>query len=118
MTTKYTGRANGLKWFGLVLIGLMFLSLSGAGALPVLAAGNSPINYPASSVFFIQNTSGTPITCTYTLYNYLGTAVYTSPTLTIAGNSVLPQSMSDINSLTSGSYSADLSCSQNVAVMS
>ncbi len=84
----------------------------------VVAADTPAPGGPFSSAFRVQNLDVTEASCTYALYDSSGATAYTSSSTTISPGDSMFVYVPDIGGLASGSYSAVVSCTKQVAAVS
>ncbi|MFV2043819.1 MAG: hypothetical protein ACC700_11370 [Anaerolineales bacterium] len=83
----------------------------------VVSADTPAPGGPFSTAFRVQNLSGTSANCVYTLYDNTGSSAYTSSSTAIAPGDGMFVFVPNISGLASGSYSAVVSCDQQVAAV-
>ena len=99
---------------GLSLVITLILSLV---LVQAVAADTPAPGGPFSTAFRVQNLAGISANCVYSIYNSAGTAAYTSATTSIAPGDSMFVYVPSISGLASGSYSAVVSCDQQVAAV-
>lgn len=100
------------KVFSIVMVLALTLALTSAALAAVPAPGG-----PFNSAFRVQNLESSDAQCSYSFYDALGAAAYTSATETVAPGDSLYVYVPGVAGLGTGSYSAVVSCDKKVAAV-
>jgi hypothetical protein len=101
------------KVFSIVMVLALALGITTAALAAVPAPGG-----PFNSAFRVQNLETTAAQCSYSFYDALGAAAFTSATTSVNPGDSLYVYVPDVSGLATGSYSAVVSCDRKVAAVS